>query len=374
MNILVIGNGFDLAHRLPTRYVDFLEYVQSFQRFKESTENSTSQYYNYFKSLKAAKTLVFQELDKLITDNHWLCYFIRVYKNKVLKGKDNWIDFESEISNVIKALDAVRVSTNEQFEDGNSSAQLTQSQLNIICPVLNLDGRIQDYRMIKYTPELVGLIKATLLEDLKKLIRCLEIYLFDYISFEKCDHLKDIADLEIDKVLSFNYTDTYRQIYDKVSNSKIEYDFIHGKADINNDINSCKLVLGIDEYLSGDAMNKDNEFIQFKKFYQRINKGTGCHYVDWLYEFENKVKTTSKSSSELNIYIYGHSLDITDADIIEKLIKTDGAKTTIFHHSQDTLGKQIANLVKVIGEEELIKRTDGKKRTIIFKQSSSETI
>lgn len=25
MNILVIGNGFDLAHGLPTKYVDFLE-------------------------------------------------------------------------------------------------------------------------------------------------------------------------------------------------------------------------------------------------------------------------------------------------------------------------------------------------------------
>jgi len=26
MNILVIGNGFDLAHGLPTKYKDFLEF------------------------------------------------------------------------------------------------------------------------------------------------------------------------------------------------------------------------------------------------------------------------------------------------------------------------------------------------------------
>ena len=25
MNILVIGNGFDLAHELPTKYIDFLK-------------------------------------------------------------------------------------------------------------------------------------------------------------------------------------------------------------------------------------------------------------------------------------------------------------------------------------------------------------
>lgn len=31
MNILVIGNGFDLAHGLPTKYVDFLEMIQCFK-------------------------------------------------------------------------------------------------------------------------------------------------------------------------------------------------------------------------------------------------------------------------------------------------------------------------------------------------------
>jgi len=31
MNILIIGNGFDLAHGLPTKYTDFLEYVKEFQ-------------------------------------------------------------------------------------------------------------------------------------------------------------------------------------------------------------------------------------------------------------------------------------------------------------------------------------------------------
>ena len=28
MNILLIGNGFDLAHHLPTKYPDFLEFVK----------------------------------------------------------------------------------------------------------------------------------------------------------------------------------------------------------------------------------------------------------------------------------------------------------------------------------------------------------
>lgn len=30
MNILLLGNGFDLAHRLPTKYTEFLDVVESF--------------------------------------------------------------------------------------------------------------------------------------------------------------------------------------------------------------------------------------------------------------------------------------------------------------------------------------------------------
>ncbi len=30
MNILVIGNGFDIAHGLPTTYKDFLKFIEKF--------------------------------------------------------------------------------------------------------------------------------------------------------------------------------------------------------------------------------------------------------------------------------------------------------------------------------------------------------
>ena len=35
MNILLIGNGFDLAHGLPTKYTDFLEFVKLIKIIKE---------------------------------------------------------------------------------------------------------------------------------------------------------------------------------------------------------------------------------------------------------------------------------------------------------------------------------------------------
>ena len=41
-----------------------------------------------------------------------------------------------------------------------------------------------------------------------------------------------------------------------------------------------------------------------------------------------------------------------------------------FYHSKEAIGSQIASLVKVIGEEELIERTGGPERRIVFKETT----
>ena len=233
--------------------------------------------------------------------------------------------------------------------------------------------------------------------DLNRLIRCLEIYLDDYLKFKLINWvLPEIKKLDIDKIVSFNYTNIYEKVYDKSVNRTIEYDYIHGKADKNSKLESNNMVLGIDEYLSDDRKNKDIEFIAFKKFYQRIYKKTGCKYKEWIYKIKNEdnknreerswlrakldeCKSKNAPTSEIgkykhklkemqhNLYIFGHSLDVTDKDILRDLILNDNVYTTIFYPYKDELGRKIANLVKVIGQEELIRRTGGSTKTIEFK-------
>ena len=60
-------------------------------------------------------------------------------------------------------------------------------------------------------------------------------------------------------------------------------------------------------------------------------------------------------------------MDVTDKDILRDLILNDNVYTTIFYPYKDELGRKIANLVKVIGQEELIRRTGGSTKTIEFK-------
>ncbi len=96
-------------------------------------------------------------------------------------------------------------------------------------------------------------------------------------------------------------------------------------------------------------------------FYQRIYKRTGSKYLSWL-----RANRESVVTSRDNIYFYGHSLAITDGDIIANLILQDNTNTTIYFHDKKALGSQISNLVKIIGEEELIKRTGSSNPSIKF--------
>ncbi len=155
------------------------------------------------------------------------------------------------------------------------------------------------------------------------------------------------------------------------------------------------MVLGIDEYLSKKKRNSDTDFIAFKKYYQRIFKGTGCKYKDWLdimhedyKEMQIKLEKRAMEISGFfskkqikkqvkreylnkhNLYIFGHSLDVTDKDILRDLILNNILHTTIFYHSKEELGKKIANLVKIIGQDELIKRTGGNTKIIEFVQQN----
>ncbi len=390
MNILVIGNGFDLAHGLPTKYTDFLEWIIGEYKYWEVSKKRGDKLPNgvkkssiklYLSPERESKIKIDTAIEKqielweCIDDNLWIEYFLQCD----MHGDENWIDFESEIKNVVKKLE-------ENLQKIGGNLYSTVGKLPI--PFFNnffLDNLT--YR------KLVSILEY----DLNRLIRCLEIYLDDYLKFKLINWvLPEIKKLDIDKIISFNYTNIYEKVYDKSVNRTIEYDYIHGKADKNSKLESNNMVLGIDEYLSDDRKNKDIEFIAFKKFYQRIYKQTGCKYKEWIYKIKNEdnknreerswlrakldeCKSKNAPTSEIgkykhklkemqhNLYIFGHFLDVTDKDILRDLILNDNVYTTIFYPYKDELGRKIANLVKVIGQEELIRRTGGSTKTIEFK-------
>ena len=408
MNILVLGNGFDLAHGLPTSYKDFLTFckkIEALYKYSEiisrdeykakeidswkMNESIKERFVNSYADRKNDKCIceegierhvtinsMYDELYEYIQQNTWLEYFW----NAPTYVGDNWIDFETEIAEVVKSLDVAR----KWMECGNSIKDLENGDSVTVTAIWKVSKwNLKD--AFKGLPEMDKFIEF-LGHELDKLIRILEIYIDEFIGkIEVEKRSQDVLDINADHVFSFNYSDTHQRLY--AVKEKIEYDYVHGKADVNNVIASNNMVLGIEEYLEDSRKNEDIRFIAFKKFYQRIHKQTGCEYKKWI---EKIAKDEKKKKSWLvdnkdhsrdyrhNLYIFGHSLDVSDRDILREFILHDNVDTTVFYHERidengvsdngrTELGHKIANLVKVIGQEELIKRTGGSTKTINFK-------
>ena len=421
MKILLIGNGFDLEHGLPTAYRDFLEFCKRvnviytarvkvtpgvykreyldswetapyikkvlFEAFRGRSCKETRAIFTFVEA--STKNALLNEMYTYIDKNTWLEYFLEQCSGI----GENWIDFEAEISRVIQALDHVRARV-----EGGEPVSYTELNSKMLSRIWNLSGRSieEPFSNIQDIDKFAGYLNA----ELEKLIRALEIYIAEFVHRIEIEKKSaDIEKLNPDCVLSFNYSDTYERVYDP--EKKVDYDYIHGKADTGNNLETCSLVLGIDEYLDDGRKDRELAFLSFKKYYQRIYKGTGNEYLEWIEMIKNsyedycsqldrqiedqilqqRKRTLSAKAQvpiisapaypEHTLYIFGHSLDVTDRDVLRMLICNDNVKTVIFYHRRNKndktqLGKLIKNLILLIGQDELIRRTGGERRTIEF--------
>ena len=72
------------------------------------------------------------------------------------------------------------------------------------------------------------------------------------------------------------------------------------------------------------------------------------------------------SMPKVDLYVYGHSLDVTDKDVLRHLILWPKMTTHVFYYNRKDFSEKVRNLVRIIGKDELIGRTREKDRTIRF--------
>lgn len=134
MNIFLLGNGYDLHHTFPTRYIDFLNVV-GFIIEKEGTTFSTigevfsnPQLQEKNKFIKDAYEKHSRIYDGIVLDKEQLCQMLELAKkNSWFKYFDEtcnrelgWIDFEKEIAFVISSFEMLFQESRDAFlyEDG----------------------------------------------------------------------------------------------------------------------------------------------------------------------------------------------------------------------------------------------------------------
>lgn len=374
MNLLLVGNGFDLAHFLPTKYENFLHtikflinnYTRGMTNISHVFGNHALQAidpwigkcYEYYGLGWEKSVLEAEEIENLIhlaKNNMWFSYLSEVFDQDL-----GWIDFEKEIAFVIKSFSDFFTSTNNRsFSiELNVTDERTRYIISrfsyfhddanrppeIISPYTY--RRVKDKYCLEYPKgsDIWSIDKEAVVDELYCAL--------DEFAFLLKEYLKIFIDQPLgillqeglvvpnpklqnsNRVISFNYSSVAEKVYraEKV---------IHVHGTIND-----KIVLGINPNEDDDLPTVDTTFLQFKKYYQRVRFGTDSSYLTFM----EHTRMVQSHNIDCNVTVVGHSLDTTDKDIITEIFSLAN-KICILYHNENAVNGYIKNLVNIYGKE-----------------------
>ena len=450
MNILIIGNGLDLDLRLPTKYTDFLDFTNAFifsisNNADEIDEFDTQNVYratfsrchkpdsvNLEKQYQKSKSTLerfepcfsskfinkaCKDFHRCVYDNCWIKYFNERYETHLIAG-ENWIDLESEIQRVIDILENkgfFNIIYDRNGSNINPSSAFISDILNIKKIIDEFEGNKVTLFIEDYTK-----FKNRLLNDFDKFVMALGIYLdffvsqlpldVEHASKELIDMMTDNIPNKIERILSFNYKNNFRH---KISSSQTCY--VHGSINYTQELNDHiseqmsnddktymsigeiikrnKMIIGFDSLQNNnensDTLDFELEFVDYRKYFQRIYKGTDSLYADWLDEYKKKLKENKHIAVRLEetresvinrlilqqaetkpnrIFVFGHSLDATDNEIFKDIFlrELNDTQITIYYHDLDSRKRIITNLIKILTKPILVQKTKGNNPDIKF--------
>lgn len=430
MNILIVGNGFDLSHYLPTKYDHFMDVMDAI----ESSNNDEMSFDDLFANCREewfiAKTKQYYQienihLDKeqlieikaLLRENSWYKYF----KNHV-QEIETWIDFELKITEALKCIGQFFHNIDAVFNaygDFNLEIYFLEKTIqkqdyNFYLSTLNCEQLALLKLIIKNNnhgkPK--GLVTDKKLAEIDKnwlfssekissgfskdkylsfLIKELEVFtnFFNFYLVEIVQKLNPKTALNIQseewaqpsKIYSFNYTDTYKKNY---KNVKTEY--LHGKCGEQQNI-----VLGISD-LHDNSLNELKAF-GFTKYHQKLFKDTDYlfldeykdnidAYIERLTAFERDYTGHDKSNMRkmyeikktlnLDFFIWGHSLDLSDRDYINDIFSLNdeidrNVRVIVYYYDDSAKFSLLNNLLAILGKDTVEKWM--KKKWLQFKQN-----
>lgn len=367
MNITLLGNGFDLYYKLPTKYINFLNtvwYLSTTDLVGDQTLGSIFgaeklqkadswilKSYQEYQECYDAVPISYEEIDRLtgIKGNRWYRYFWTSF------NKDTgWIDFEKEIALVIQCLQErfeLRKATRTYGDALSEEAEYIIEKFGFFVEGETLATATLEKSKKEYCTEYpVGSgniildrekIVDELANDLKTFTDVLKYYLHSFVEkllpeliarqkIKTCDAIQ-----YSDYVVTFNYSSTYEKF-------KLSDQVFHVHGVIEKDI-----ILGTNPAQEDAVGHVDTTFIQFKKYYQRTMMETDRSYIRWVVDARD-------TREDVHLVVMGHSLDISDKDIISELFRISD-EIVVLYHDQKAKSDYVSNLVKIFGSEEFSK-------------------
>ena len=361
--LVIIGNGFDLAHGLPTSYRDFIEdyfiettsiffneekYNDDFILIKYKTNNiynpnhkfkNIDEVFSFFKAQSEYVELVFnnpffENLVDVVKFVNWVDIENDYYKKlkDIVKSNDlerikkiNVEQLNKEfdlVKNLFEEYLAKKVNIKSAFEEDNSNVNEILSFFKIQFKYLNNGLSVENKEAMAYIKEFNN-------EDLDDL----ESFDFKIIEASKKgslhDDLKDGIIQQNNLFLNFNYTSTINN-YIKLLDSgnycgKVEEVQIHGRLfDYKNKINFGFGDEMDDDYKLIENINENEYLKNFKSFgyIHNLNYRKLLDFIDY---------------DKFQVFIMGHSCGLSDRTLLNTIFEHNNCRSikVFFHEYKD---------------------------------------
>lgn len=301
-NLVIIGNGFDLAHRLETSYIDFLAWlIKKYIRINLPKDPNDFFQLNYeFYGLME----IISKLEEVEKSEEVIAEFIELKEKNGISFNNNFLE---------DILSEYKIKNNWCDIEELYFQELTQFVRFTTPEKLNAD-------LFKIKEELINYLKE------KELIH-LPIYqeFFNKIG-------KD------DIVLNFNYTDSVKNY--------LKYDFnnlIHIHGNLYNHI---------DNIIFGYAASHESK----KKLIDKKNPEYTKNIKPFLYNLdsnERKLLDFLAIDGDINVIILGHSCGDSDKLILQQIFTNPKVKSikTCYYDTTENYFQQQINIYKIMDNE-----------------------
>ena len=309
--LILIGNGFDLAHGLKTSFKDFiLNYLaESVNKFRN--QNYYEDQLILIKAIPPYTSTFIEVNDKSVMDRIadikqskvFSFRYKSVFLEKVVKKMVNisWVDLELEF------FDSLIENRNDKYNWQDS------------VKAINNDLDFLKVKLIEYLKEIC---KDQSIHPSFELAQC----------FSSPILAQEVRTINLEKnilpeklyFLNFNYTDTLSH-YLRPLSIPFKVNYIHG--DLNEEY--AKPIFGFGDELDKDYLefedHKNNELFKHIKSFQYL---LSTNYFDLTRFIE---------SEDFQVHIYGYSCGLSDRTMLNQIFEHDNCKSIkIYFHEIDS--------------------------------------
>ncbi len=403
MKILVIGNGFDLAHHLPTsfthvmavlRTIAQLPFVKLTTPFDDLFAGLAEQDAAFLERSKALYSLdslqfdhaVIRSLKERVGHNLWYAYFDQQHD-----AIASWVDFERKIGAALDAFVAViamiHAYTARTYALSRLRIEATAPEFAALVAdpqmldvmvafkflsvehhpaygsgglkIRALDLNAQHFSAYKNSFRLNDTaVLAALNTALIEFSQILDTYLTEIVG--AFSPKQDLAYLDkellgVTDVYSFNYTSTFLKFYQRNTRNTshlINIDYLHGQA--GNDYK--KLVLGVQRV--PEIVLTQYKAYGFLKYQQKLFNNTDYHFLSENRALQKLISSNHNAAKIklVDIVIWGHSLDPSDHEYIREIFaynpgRDEGVRVKVLFHSESGRFALLSNLLHILGKD-----------------------